>query len=245
MAVVATKYKPVGQRRAVQKTLNGRVEVARVSEIEQALHRLKVTEPLISKMETLYPKISEVIHRYKNQPNVEIEFRLGKVNRGSFDTNVGPEVYQKAMQGLMLYGGWESTKVSNDQIFYGQNGRRAVTNLDTDDTVRIIKTKVAKVDHVCEGRSLDVRLGISTEIEQAGEDDDDVYDKVKQRTRYSFVRKNLRIDVSMIKGSPDDLDCDEDLQYQVELEIINPKLVKDDHVLFPIVNKIFDLMNVL
>lgn len=245
MTAVATKYKPVGQRRTVQKTLQSSVEVAGVAEIEQALHRLKVNEPLISKMETLYPKINEVILRYKDEPNIEIEFRLGKLNRGSFDTNVGPEIYQQVMQGLMLYQGWESTKVSNDQIFYGENGRRAVTNMDTDDTVRIIKTKVAKVDHVCEGRPLDVRLGISTEVKQSDEDDNDVYDKVKQRTRYSFVRKNLSIDVSMIKGSPDDLDCDEDIQYQVELEIINPALIRDDYTLYPLVNKVFDLMNVI
>jgi hypothetical protein len=226
-------------------TLQGSVEVARVTEVQQTLHRLKGIAPLFSKMESLYPKISEVIHKYKNDPNIEIEFRLGKLNRGVFDTNVGSTVYQKVLTGLVSYKGWESKKVSNDQIFYGENGRRAVTNMDTDDTVRIIKTKVAKVDHVCEGRPFDIRLGIATEVKRADEDDDDVYDKVKQRTRYSFVRKNLRIDVSMIKGSPDDPDCDEDTQYQVELEIIDPKLVKDDHILYPMVNKVFDLMNVL
>ena len=49
----------------------------------------------------------------------------------------------------------------------------------------------------------------------------------------------------MIKGTPDDPDCDEDTQYQIELEIINPKMVNDDNVLFPIVHKVFDLMNCL
>jgi hypothetical protein len=228
----------------MQKTLKTGVKVTSVSEVNKSLHPIKGKAPLISKMETLYPKINEVIHKYKNQPNVEIEFRLGKINRGSFDTNVGVDIYQKVMQGLMLYTGWESKKVSTDQIFYGEGGRRAVTNMDTDDTVRIIKTKVAKVDHVCEDRPLDVRLGIATEVEYEPNEDDDVFDKVKQRIRYSFVRKNLSIDVSMIKGSPDDLDCDEDTQYQIEFEIINPKLVADDYVLYPIVNKIFDLMNI-
>ena len=59
------------------------------------------------------------------------------------------------------------------------------------------------------------------------------------------MRKNLSIDVSMIKGTPDDPDCDEDTQYQIELEIIDPKLVVDDNILFPIVHKVFDLMNCL
>jgi hypothetical protein len=49
----------------------------------------------------------------------------------------------------------------------------------------------------------------------------------------------------MIKGTPDDPDCDEDTQYQIELEIIDPSKVTDDHVLYPLVNKVFDLLNVL
>ena len=195
-------------------------------------------------METLYPKFQQVIHRYKTQPHVEIEFRLGKVNRGSFDTNVGEAVYKKALEGLMMYKGWEKTKVSNDQVFYGEGGRRAISNEDSDDVTRVIKTKLVKVDHVCEGRPLDVRLGISTEVPCEPEEDE-VYTESKQRTRYSFIRKNLSIDVSMIKGTPDDPDCDEDTQYQIELEIIDPSKVTDDHVLYPLVNKVFDLLNVL
>ena len=227
----------------MHKTLNRSVEVARVTEIQKSSH-LKDKTRLIPKMDKLYPKIQQLVHRYKNEPNVEIEFRLGKVNRGSFDTNVGPEVYRKALEGLMAYKGWERTKISNDQVFYGDNGRRAVSNEDSDDVVRVVKSKLVKVDHICEGRPLDVRMGISTET-PCEADEDEVYEKVKSRTRYSFIRKNLSIDVSMIKGTPDDPDCDEDTQYQIELEIIDPKLVVDDDILFPIVHKVFDLMNCL
>jgi hypothetical protein len=228
----------------VQKTLQGRVEVAGVSQIHKTLHPLKREALLFSKMETLYPKFSEVIHKYKNHPNVEIEFRLGKVNRGSFDTNVGFDIFCQIKNSLDLYKGWEACTHSEDQVFYGENGRRAVTDAQTDETVRIIKTKVAKVDHICEGRPFDIRLGIATEVPQEG-DDDDVYDKVKQRRRFSYTRKNLRIDLTCVKGPPDDPDSETDTQYQVELEIIDPKLVTDDRVLYPLVNKVFDLLNVL
>ena len=222
--------------------LNCGVEIARVSQIHKSSH-LKDKTLLSFKMETLYPKFQQVIHKYKKHPNVEIEFRLGKVNRGSFDTNVGEDMYKKVMEGLMMYKGWEKVKVSHDQIFYGEGGRRAVSNEDTDEVVRVIKTKLIKVDHICEGRPLDVRLGISTEVPCEPEEDE-VYTESKQRTRYSFIRKNLSIDVSMIKGTPDDPDCDEDTQYQIELEIIDPSKVTDDNVLYPLVNKVFDLMNV-
>lgn len=227
----------------MHKTLNSCVEVARVSEVKKSSH-LKDKKRLIPKMDKLYPKIQQLVHKFKNEPHIEIEFRLGKVNRGSFDTNVGPEVYKKALTALTMYKGWEKTSVSNDQVFYGDNGRRAVSNEDSEDVVRVVKTKVVKLDHVCDDRPLDVRMGISTEV-PCEADEDEVYEKVKTRTRYSFVRKNLSIDVSMIKGTPDDPDCDEDTQYQIELEIIDPKKVTDDYILFPLVNKVFDLMNCL
>ena len=226
----------------MHQALNGCVEVARVSKIHQTSH-LKDKTLLSFKMETLYPKFQQVIHKYKNHPHVEIEFRLGKVNRGSFDTNVGEKTYMKVLEGLMMYKGWEKSKVTHDQIFYGEGGRRAVNNIDSDETTRAIKTKLVKVDHVCEGRPLDVRLGVSTEV-PCEPDEDEVYTESKERTRYSFIRKNLSIDVSMIKGTPDDPDCDKDTQYQIELEIIDPSKVTDDNVLYPIVNKVFDLMNV-
>lgn len=195
-------------------------------------------------MDNLYPKFQQVIHKYKNHPNVEIEFRFGKVNRGSFDTNVGEATYKKALEALMMYKGWEKMKVSNDQIFYGEGGRRAVSNEESDEVTRVTKTKLVKIDHVCEGRPLDVRMSVSTEI-PCEPDEDEVYSESKQRTRYSFVRKNLSIDVSMVKGTPDDPDCDEDTQYQIELEIIDPSKVTDDKVLYPLVHKVFDLMNVI
>lgn len=227
----------------MHQALNRCVEVTRISKIQQPSH-LKDKALLSFKMETLYPKIQQVVHKYKNHPHVEIEFRLGKVNRGSFDTNVGEATYKKVLQGLMMYKGWERQKVTHDQVFYGENGRRAVSSEDSDEVTRVIKTKLVKVDHVCEDRPLDVRLGISTEVPCEPEEDE-VYTESKQRTRYSFIRKNLSIDVSMIKGTPDDPDCDEDTQYQIELEIIDPSKVTDDHVLFPMVNKVFDLMNVI
>ena len=35
--------------------------------------------------------------------------RLGKINRGSFDTNVGQQMFEKVLAGLKKYQGWEHT----------------------------------------------------------------------------------------------------------------------------------------
>jgi hypothetical protein len=49
--------------------------------------------------------------------------------------------------------------------------------------------------------------------------------------------------MTIVKGTPDDKDSDEDTTYQVEMEIIDPSQITDDDNLFKILHKIFDLMN--
>jgi hypothetical protein len=56
------------------------------------------------------------------------------------------------------------------------------------------------------------------------------------------VRKNLSIDMTIVKGTPDDKDSEEDTTYQIEMEIIDPSQITDDDNLFKILHKIFDLM---
>jgi len=64
----------------------------------------------------------------------------------------------------------------------------------------------------------------------------------KAKERWSFVRKNLSIDLSIVKGNPDDKDCDDDTVYQVEMEIVDLKKVHTSIELFNIVYKIFDVI---
>jgi len=184
-----------------------------------------------------------IVAKYLQAPQHEIELRLGKVKRGKFDTNVGPETYQRVLCGLQQYQGWESTKISNDTIYYGTEGRRAVMTEGADDVKRVIKKRVEVQDFQMD--PFDVRLGVSTEVPYEETADEEVFDETRQRIRHSFVRKNLSIDVSMVKGSPDDMDSEDVISYQIELEIIDPAAVKNENELHNILYKVFDIMNIV
>jgi len=194
-------------------------------------------------MEMVFTKFLPVVRQHASTPNVELEFRVGKINRGSFDTNVGPDTYKKALARLMKYKAWEKTAVSQDTIYYSQNGRRAVSNDVTDDITRVVKQKITKVDQALENQPFDIRLGVATETPYDLDDEDD-FDEMKKRTRHSFIRKNLSIDVSMIKGNPDDPDCEDDTSYQIELEIIDPKKIGTDEECYKLMYKIFDVLKI-
>lgn len=192
-------------------------------------------------MDDVYAKFLPVIRHYESTPNVELEFRLGKMNRGRFDTNVGRDTYDKVLRALNKYEGWESKTESEDVVYYGQNGRRAVCNTKTDEVKRVVKHKLAVVDHELENQTFDVRLGVATETAYEPTEDEEIFDETKNRTRHSFVRKNLVIDVSKVKGNPDDPDMDEDTVYQIELEILK---VGEDWEMFNMFHKIFDVLKI-
>jgi len=61
--------------------------------------------------------------------------------------------------------------------------------------------------------------------------------------RTSFLRKNLRIDVTCVTGDPQDQDCDDENQYQIELELLSVPESKNE--LFNMVYKVFDVLKIM
>jgi hypothetical protein len=193
-------------------------------------------------MQEMYAQFSPIVSNFLKSPNHEIEFRLGKMSRGKFDTNVGVDAYNNVIRGLSSFNGWEEIKRSNSTIYYGTNGRRAIIDNNTDDITRCIKEKVHVADFQME--PFDIRLGISTEIPYEPIEDEEEFENTKTRIRHSFIRKNLSIDVSAISGTPDDMDDEQDTVYQIEMEIINPGNVENEQQLFNIMYKISDVMKI-
>ena len=193
----------------------------------------------------MYNEWSAPINLYKERPNVEIEWRLGRTGR-NFDTNVGRETFDKLMRGLQKYTGWEQVREEELTVYYGPKGsnKRVSINEKTDEQVAIQKKNLVKADFPLEDRPFDIRLAVSTE-EPCEWGDDTEASSSKTKHRWSFVRKNLSIDMSIMKGDPDDKDCDEDTTYHVEFEIVDPKKVTSRNELFNLLQKTFDLMKLI
>jgi hypothetical protein len=190
----------------------------------------------------LFAKWEPLIRQHAKRPNTEIEFRFGRPSGKGFDTNVGPAVFDKVSGALRKYDGWESTKHSNATVYYFEGNKRLTVDEETDEQVGHIKKRVLVDDFSMESAPFDVRLGVSTE-EPFEYDGDETSTKQTTKERWSFVRKNLSIDMTIVKGTPDDKDSDEDTTYQIEMEIIDPSQISgDENELFNLLHKIFDLM---
>jgi hypothetical protein len=200
-------------------------------------------------MNALFSAWEDTIDTHRNQPNVEIEIRLGKVNRGKFDTNVGKQTFEKVLRRLRKFTEWENTKESQSTVYYDTAAsKRVVMNDETDEMEScVIKKRLHVNDQVLDGFPVDARLGISSEVPYDREQDtEENFTRVKKRKRYSFVRKGLSIDLSEVGGDADDKDSEETTEYQIELEILDPPVnAAERHQVFNIIYKISDICKIM
>jgi len=189
----------------------------------------------------LFDKWAQVIETHKTNENTEIEIRFGRRSGTKFDTNVGQETFKKVLQALTKYEGWEQKSHTNATVYYFEGGKRLTVDEASDEQKGEIKTRVTVDDFHLPDTPLDVRLGISKEIpfEYDGEE---TSTEQKTKERWSFVRKNLSIDMTIITGNPDDKDSDDDKTYQIEMEIIDPSQIQNKIDLFNLLYKVFDVM---
>ena len=188
----------------------------------------------------LFNQWQPVIDKYKNSPNIEIEFRFGRRSGNKFDTNVGKETFIKCLKALDAYAGWESKKRAKFDLYYFEGDERLQINEETDERDSVIKQRVTVDDFQLGGLPFDVRLGVSSEV--PFEYDGETATDQKTKERWSFVRKNLSIDMSKVQGNPDDPDDDDDTNYQIEMEIIDPSKLQTRDDMFKLLYKVFDLM---
>jgi len=189
---------------------------------------------------TIYDRIKPIFNSLKNEEHIEVEMRLGKHNGSLFDTNVGKETWERVLKGLNKYQGWESKKKTVVDVYYNDvNNIRITADEDSGDQTMVQKISVVKEDFICQ--PLDVRFSISREIPTFGEYD---MDRKRSKTRHSFVRKNLSIDMTISSGDSVDMDSEEECSYQIELEIVNPQDVQNDNELYNIIHKIDDLAKI-
>ena len=113
-------------------------------------------------MHSTYHTFADSFNKHRNEPNVEIEFRLGNKSNGFFDTNVGEGVFTRLQSSLKKFPQWESVEEKQYEVYSGQGGRRTIIDQE-DNRTSEIKTPLAKVDHSEPDLPLDIRMGVSRE----------------------------------------------------------------------------------
>lgn len=191
--------------------------------------------------QTIAEKVLPIFEAHKAEGDIEVEIRLGKHNGALFDTNVGKDTWKRVLRGLKKYNSWESVKSSTSEVYYNDgNNIRITSDEDSGEQTMIQKISVIKEDFKCD--PLDVRFCVAREIPTSGEYE---MDRKRTKTRHSFVRKNLSIDMTISSGDNVDMDSEEEASYQIELEIIKPSEVDSVYKFQNIMQKVADLSKLI
>jgi hypothetical protein len=192
-------------------------------------------------IKSIVEKILPTFDSYKDEEHIEVEIRLGKYNGSFFDTNMGKTTFERVLKGLQKYDKWEKIDTSISDIFYNdKDSIRITSNQDTGEQKMIQKINVVKEDF--SGTPTDMRFSVSREIPNWGEYE---MDRKRTKTRYSFVRKNLSIDMTISSGDNADMDSEEESSYQIEFEIVDPTKVSSRDEFFNIIHKVNDLSKLI
>lgn len=192
-------------------------------------------------MDTLFAKVQPLFEKNKDVENIEFEMRLGKINTGTFDTDIGEEKFNKILRGLEKYAKWEEVKETTTSVYYKDSIRTSIDE-ETDEATTVMKKSISKNNFNLEDLPFDVRFSVAKEIPV---DYNDEMDQIRSKKRKSFIRKNLSIDMTVVSGDPNDLDCEDESRYEVELEIIDPTKVKNRDELYNIIYKVFDVLKII
>ncbi|QOR60202.1 hypothetical protein [Bathycoccus sp. RCC716 virus 1] len=190
--------------------------------------------------------VEPILDKYKNEDYIEMEFRLGKFNGTFFDTNIGEKMYITILNGLNKYTGWDRIVQSETEVFYREKDNLRITIDESTNEETIIKKERVHVEDFkqLEGTPFDIRFSVCKEIPMEHDYESEM-DGKKTKTRTSYIRKNVSIDVTSISGNTQDMDSEDPFTYQVEFEIMKPQNVEDKDTLFNIIHKIKDLFNIL
>ena len=192
-------------------------------------------------IQAIIDKVLPIFEAHKNEGDIEVEIRLGKHNGSLFASNVGKDTWKRVLKGLKKYNGWESVKMSTSDVYYSDsNNIRITSDEESGEQTMIQKISVIKEDFKCE--PLDVRFCVAREIPTSGEYE---MDRKRTKTRHSFVRKNLSIDMTISSGDNADMDSEEEASYQIELEIMKPDAVDDIYKFQNILQKVSDLSKLI
>lgn len=195
-------------------------------------------------MDTIFQPIKNAFAEHQHTDHIEFEMRLGKMNHTMFDTNIGEEHFHKILRALDRYKGWEDVRQTKTSVYY-MNSTRLSIDEETDEETCVKKATLSKNTFKLDGHRFDVRFSVAVEIPIDQSGDDVVMDTVRVKTRTSFIRKNLSIDMTIVTGDPTDLDSEEEARYEVEMEIIDPTRVEDRDELYNIIYKVFDVLKIV
>lgn len=162
--------------------------------------------------------IKEVLEKYKDTLNVELEGRLGIYNadEGVFDTNIGEESYKKILDMLKSCKKWEDEDEVTITDYFSKNLRLSVD--DKGNKKCIEKRKVSQHTFVNVTHPFDFRISVSIEEPKDIKRFPSRRDKLKSREKFrkTFNYDKNSFDITRVDSKNKENEIATHFEYEVE-----------------------------
>jgi hypothetical protein len=102
-------------------------------------------------------KLKDYVEKYKDEKDLEIEFRLGYLDNDEFKTDVGKEFFDKITDQLIDSDVWSSIVYENSEDYF-YNGKRLTITEKDQKGICIKKDKLSVIDFIFSGTGFDLRV---------------------------------------------------------------------------------------
>lgn len=171
--------------------------------------------------------LSSTINAHAHAGHLELEFRLCRLKDKTLSTNVGKTAFDKVLDILQRSDVWEETQIQHSIQRFGQKER--ITEYD-DGSVTVEDKHKLFTDDVRHPSGCIIRVALAEEITRSQEPPDKIrYERHRDRASFRYKSQQgplWQFDLTVC-GQRDD-DCDENYEYQIEIELLNLSEVLKD-----------------
>ena len=163
-------------------------------------------------------KLVELLEKYKDYSNIEIEIRLGYIEDNYFDTNITNEYYKKINNTLNSFEGWNynDNKTTTD-YYYDGNLRLSIDTEGNRSAMK--KVRLVDIDIAYDSGPFDIRISVSQETPIDPNDINNTNLKTsRNKKRITRIHDKWKFDLSEVTTENNNL---KKKGYEFEIEIDN------------------------
>ena len=163
-------------------------------------------------------KLVELLDKYKNYSNIEIEIRLGYIQEKYFDSNITNEYYKKINNTLNSFKDWSYNDNKTTTDYYDGNLRLSIDMEGNRSAMK--KVRLTDIDIVYDSGPFDIRISVSQETPIDPNDVNNNNLKTsRNKTRITRIYDKWKFDLSEVTTEINNL---KKKSYEFEIEIDNP-----------------------
>tara|TARA_Y100000389_G_C17434520_1_gene504670 strand:+ start:117 stop:818 length:702 start_codon:yes stop_codon:yes gene_type:complete len=163
-------------------------------------------------------KLVELLDKYKNYSNIEIEIRLGYIQEKYFDSNITNEYYKKINNTLNSFEDWSYNDNKTTTDYYDGNLRLSIDMEGNRSAMK--KVRLTDIDIVYDSGPFDIRISVSQETPIDPNDVNNNNLKTsRNKTRITRIYDKWKFDLSEVTTENNNL---KKKSYEFEIEIDNP-----------------------